>query len=94
MGLFGVPFFDFQKFSVISIYITNGGMMSTTTGKFVLAMLLIGCIHQAHILKKNIGEDVADRNRERVLKEVVGIYDEAQNLEKPYVFEQTTKETI
>jgi len=68
--------------------------MSTTTGNFVLVMLLIGCIHQAHILKRNIGEDLADRNRERILKAVVGVYDEAHNLEKPYVFEQTTKETI
>ncbi|MBA4053218.1 MAG: hypothetical protein C0490_00755 [Marivirga sp.] len=68
--------------------------MSTTTGNFVLAMLMIGCIHQAHILKTNIGEDLVDRNRERVLKEVVGTYDDTQSLEKPYVFEQTTKETI
>lgn len=68
--------------------------MNKTTGNLVLITLIFGCVHQAQILTTNIGEEVVDRKRERILKEVVGTYDESQNLEKPYVFEQTTKETI
>lgn len=68
--------------------------MNQTTGNLVLITLIFGCIHQAQILTTNISEEVVDRKRERVLKEMLGPFDEAQSLEKPYVLEQTTKETI
>jgi hypothetical protein len=68
--------------------------MNKTTGNLVLTTLVFGCIHQAQILTTNIREEMVDQKRERVLKEVLGPYDEAQSLEKPYVFERTTKEMI
>ncbi len=68
--------------------------MNKTTGNLVLIILVFGCVHQAEILTTNIREEMVDQKRERVLKEVLGPFDEAQSLEKPYVLEEITKETI
>lgn len=68
--------------------------MNKTAGNLVLITLVFGCIHQAQILTTSISEDMVDRKRERVLSEMLGPFDEAQSLEKPYVFERTTKEMI
>lgn len=68
--------------------------MNKTTSNLVLLTLVFGCAHQAQILSANISEELEDRRRVSVLKDVVGTYNEEQSLEKPYIFEQTTKETI
>lgn len=68
--------------------------MNQTTGNFVLATLILGCIHQAHILKTNISEELTEQRREQVLEQMIGSRDDSQNFEKPFVFENTTKETI
>lgn len=68
--------------------------MNKTTGNSVLITLVFGCIHQAQILTTNIREEMVDQKGERVLKEMLEPLDEAQSLEKPYVLEKITKETI
>ncbi|MGF6276379.1 hypothetical protein ABIB38_004793 [Massilia sp. UYP11] len=68
--------------------------MNKTTGNLVLITLVFGCVHQAEILTTNIREEMVDQKRERVLKEVLGPFDEAQSQEKTYVLEEITKETI
>lgn len=68
--------------------------MNKTTGNLVLITLVFGCVQQTEILTTNIREEMVDQKRERVLKEVLGPFDEAQSLEKPYVLEKITKETI
>lgn len=68
--------------------------MNQTIGNIVLATLFLGCIHQAYILNTNITEELIEQRREQVLKEIIGSHDESENFEKPYIFEQTTKESI
>lgn len=68
--------------------------MNKTTGNLALITLVFGCVHQAQILTTNIREEMIDQKRERVLKEMLGPFNEAQSLGKPYVLEKITKEMI